>query len=132
MKTVFYIILAFTLVNISFADEKNEQERFFPQKMTAKDLMFTCASSYLTSAGRQRQKYCLGFISGVEESVRLLKGLTIEPKICLPPGKTSSQYAGVYNSYAARKSTDLSKPAALVVLEAFQDAFPCPSTERAR
>ena len=126
MKIAFYVILIFTLVNISFAEEKTERESFFPQKMTAKDLIMACSSSYLTSTGRQRKKYCSGFISGVEESTRLLDRLTFAPKICLPDGKTSSQYTDVYIRYASRKTTDLSKPAALVVIEAFQDAFPCP------
>ena len=125
MKKTFCVILIFFLINIAFAEEKTSPENFFPQKMTAKDLMFACASSYMTSKGRQRQKYCSGFISGVEESTRLLKGLTIEPKICLPKGRTASQYTDIYTTYASRKTTDLSKPAALVVLEAFQDAFPC-------
>ena len=129
MKIVSYVILTLTLVNISFAEEKTEWESFFPQKMTAKALMVTCASSYMTSTGRQRQKYCSGFISGVEESIRLLGKQTIVPKICLPKGKTSNQYTDIYMTYASKKTTDLSKPAALIVIEALQDAFPCPVTD---
>jgi len=125
MKIVFYITLMFTLVNIAFAEEKTEWESFFPQQMTAKELMITCASSYMTSKGRQRKKYCSGFISGVEETTRLHNQLAAAPTICLPKGKTSSQFTDVYMTYASRKTTDLSKPAALIVIEALQDAFPC-------
>ncbi|MCW8932718.1 MAG: Rap1a/Tai family immunity protein [Gammaproteobacteria bacterium] len=129
MKIVSYVsfsvFLSFVLVNIAFAEENTGQEKYFPQQMSAKDLMTTCAATYMTSLGRQRKKYCAGFISGVEESTRLLTGLTIEPKICFPKGKTASQYADIYISYASRKTTQLSKPAALVVIESFQDAFPC-------
>lgn len=126
MKLFFHVVLLSALANLSFAEEKIDTETFFPQKMTAKDLMFACASSSLSSKGRQRQKYCSGFISGVEESTRLLTGLTIEPKICLPRGKTASQFTQIYTRYASQKTTELSKPAALIVIEAFQDAFPCP------
>ena len=125
MKVFSYIVLTFVLANFSFASEKAEEENFFPQEMTAKDLMMACASSKMTSTGRQRKKYCSGFISGVEETARIQGGLEINPKICLPEGKTSSQYTDIYIRYASRNTTNLSKPAALVVIEAFQDAFPC-------
>jgi len=125
MKIVSYVIFVFTLVNIAFADEKNKWESLFPQQMTAQKLLTTCSSSYMSSMGRQRQKYCSGFISGVEESTRLQDKANITSKICLPKGKTSSQYRDIYMKYASRKTTDLSKPAALVVTEALQDAFPC-------
>jgi len=129
MKIVSYVFLIFVLVNISSASEKAEENNFFPQKMTAKDLIMACTSSKMTSAGRQRIKYCSGFISGVEETARLLGKLSIKPKICLSEEKTSRQYADIYIRYASRKTTKLSKPAALVVVEAFQDAFPCPVTD---
>lgn len=129
MKNIFYAILMFTLVNFAFAEEKTESESFFPQQMTAKELMVTCSSSFMTSTGRQRKKYCSGFISGVEETTRLQNKLVTSPKICLPKGKTSSQFADIYMIYASRKTTDLSKPAALVIIEALQDAFPCLSTD---
>ncbi|MCU7836092.1 MAG: hypothetical protein KZQ83_12690 [gamma proteobacterium symbiont of Taylorina sp.] len=125
MKIIFYVLCVFTLVNIVFADEKSTRESHFPQQMTAQKLLTTCSSSYMTSTGRQRQTYCSGFISGVEESTRLQVKAAIAPKICLPNGKTSSQYRDIYMQYASRKTTELSKPAALVVIEALRDAFPC-------
>lgn len=129
MKIISFVILTFILANISFAEEKSEWVSFFPQKMTAKALMKTCASSFMSSTGRQRQKYCSGFISGVEESIRLVGKQIMVPKICLLNGQTSSQYTDIYMNYASRKTTDLSKPAALIVIEALQDAFPCPVVE---
>lgn len=129
MKIVSYVFLIFVLVNISYASEKAEENNFFPQKMTAKDLIMACTSSKMTSIGRQRIKYCSGFISGVEEAARLLGKLSIKPKVCLSEEKTSSQYADIYIRYASRKTTKLSKPAVLVVVEAFQGAFPCPVTD---
>lgn len=128
MKLVFPVILMFSL-NIAFAEENSEWESFFPQQMTAKELMVTCTSSYMTSTGRQRKKYCSGFISGVEETTRMQNKHDITPKICLPKGKTSSQYTDIYMNYASRKTTNLSKPAALIVIEALQDSFPCIVTD---
>ena len=43
----------------------------FPQQLTASDLLTYCSSSSLTDLGRKRQRYCWGFISGVEETIRL-------------------------------------------------------------
>ncbi len=125
MKFVFCFIFASILSHNIYAQKTIRDEPFFPQKMTAKMLISTCASSKMSSTGMQRKKYCFGFISGVEETTRLLGKQAINPAICLPAGKTSHQFADVYMAYASRKTTDLNKPAALVVIEAFQEAFPC-------
>ncbi len=121
MNRIIYILFFLTFSNIASA----EKDSYFPQQMTAQKLLTTCSSSYMTQTGRQRQRYCSGFISGVEESTRLQEKAAIIHKICLPKGKTSSQYRSVYMKYASKKTTDLTKPAALVVREALQDAFPC-------
>lgn len=109
-------------------DPTQEPEKYFPQQMTAKDLSLYCASSSMTDRGRQRQKYCSGFVSGVEEAVRLLAKQSASSqfsKICLPQGKNGRQFTDVYVKYAVRKATDLKKPAALVVIEALKKEFPC-------
>lgn len=129
MKNYFYIFFMLIFVNNTFAKEESPSKSFFPQQMTAKELLVTCSSSYMTRSGRERKKYCSGFISGVEEATRLHNKQASSPQICLPKGKTSSQYTDIYMNYASRKTTDLSKPAALIVIEALQWAFPCKVTE---
>jgi len=129
MKTFFFTFIFCLCFGAAFANDQQENDTVFPQKLTAKDLMYYCSSSYLTATGRLRKKYCAGFISGVEESVRLhdqLFNVKNGQKICLPKGKNASQYSKVYTQYASQKTTDLSKPAASVVIEAFKQAFPCP------
>lgn len=50
--------------------ETDTTQSIFPQQLTARDLLIFCSSSSLTAVGRSRQRYCWGFISGVEETLR--------------------------------------------------------------
>lgn len=52
-------------------DNTDTNQPIFPQQLTARDLLTYCSSSSLTDLGRMRQRYCWGFISGVEETIRL-------------------------------------------------------------
>lgn len=100
---------------------------YFPQQLKANRLLYYCAGSSLTGTGRERLKTCAGFISGVEEGVRLLeaRGLLTEPSgICVPKGASSSMFAQAYRRHAA-KGADNDKPAAEVVIEALRKAYPC-------
>lgn len=111
-------------------DEANTSQPIFPQQLTARDLMTHCASSSLTELGRTRQRYCWGFISGVEETVRLPQTAASQPgakKICVPKGVSSRNLAKVYTKYAGRKESDLERPAAQVVVAALANAYPCKS-----
>ena len=104
-------------------------DRYFPQQMTAKELLRACASSSLTKRGRERQRYCHGFVSGVEEGVRLAQSRHRSDRslaLCVPPARTAREFADVYMRFAGRKGVDLDKPAALVVVEALRDAYACP------
>ena len=51
----------------------DEKEQYFPKKLTAHQLLNLCAASSLTSGGRNRKRFCTGFVSGVEETLRLLR-----------------------------------------------------------
>ena len=98
----------------------------FPQKQNAGDLLRACAASRLTSTGRVRRRYCAGFISGVEEAVRLLQRHgKIERRVCTPPDISAAALADVYVKYGATHKGELPDPAAEVVLHALVDAYPC-------
>jgi hypothetical protein len=128
MKYLILLCGLLATVVTSAQEQAGEPEKYFPQRLTANDLLLACASSSLTNLGRRRQQYCSGFISGVEEAVRLhaQQGSDEESKpFCFPNGMTAIRYAGVYMKYASRKTTDLNRPAVLVVIEAFADAFAC-------
>lgn len=117
------LLLAANLVRGGQPDESGS---YFPQKLTAHDLLYACAASSLTSQGRERQHYCRGFISGVEETIRYSG--TGEPAVaayCFPQGMSARNYGDVFIKYASRKGTNTDRPAVLVVQEAFADAFSC-------
>lgn len=111
----------------ALAQETGEPEPQFPQQQSAGDLLQACASSRLTGAGRERRRYCAGFISGVEEAERLLRpGGQSSAPFCTPPDVTASALANAFVRYGAGHATELTEPAAKVVLRALAAAFPCP------
>jgi hypothetical protein len=100
----------------------------FPQQLTARDLLTYCSSSSLTDLGRTRQRYCWGFISGVEETIRLPLYSSRQPgelRICAPKGLTSRELAKVYIQYTGRRGANLAQPAAQIVIEALSNSYPC-------
>jgi len=106
---------------------QDEMEPQFPQQQSAGDLLQACASSRLSSIGRERRRYCAGFVSGVEEAIRLLEHTgRSEYRLCTPADVSASALAEVYLKYGARHKGELADPAAEVVLHALRDAYPCP------
>ena len=87
-----------------------------------------CASSALTAKGRIQRRYCDGFVSGIEEGMRLYalrnpgeSGVAF----CVPAGTSSRALSEAFIQYAASKGVDLAQPAAAVVYEALQNRFAC-------
>lgn len=110
----------------NIAAQEEEMEPQFPQQQSAGDLLRACASSRLTSTGRERRRYCAGFVSGVEEAIRLLgQGGQSGPRICTPPDVTASALAEAFVKYGASHKGELSDPAAAVVQHALASAYPC-------
>ena len=108
------------------AREKEAMEPQFPQQQSAGDLLRYCASSRLTPTGRERLRYCAGFVSGVEEAIRLLgpagqSGI----RICTPPDVTASALAEAFVKYGATHKGELNDPAAAVVQHALATAYSC-------
>jgi hypothetical protein len=101
----------------------------FPQRLSARELLYACNASAITQVGRERRRYCAGFISGAEEAARLLKagrGGGGSASICLPVEVSSRRLADIFSRYAAQHETMLEKPAAELALDALTSAFPCP------
>ena len=97
--------------NIAAQEEGVEPQ--FPQQQSAGDLLRACASSRLTSTGRERRRYCAGFVSGVEEAVRILG---------------SGEQKGIaeaFVNYGATHEGELRDPAAAIVLHALATGYPC-------
>jgi hypothetical protein len=113
---------------------EGDVDALFPQQLSARTLLTYCASSSITDRGRQRQRYCAGFVSGVEESLRLLQVPGDQgrfPALCVSANTTARELQDAYVRYAARSDADLTRPAALVAFEALSAAYPC-SEEQTR
>jgi hypothetical protein len=127
MKHMGMLLLTLVSAFAAFAQESTgEAETYFPQQLSAGDLLVHCASSSLTDRGRERQRYCSGFVSGVEEATRLL-GTAAEPplRLCIPARTSAREFREAFVRYGGRRGADLNRPAALVVVEALREAYPC-------
>lgn len=121
-------VLGFTGLFLALvsADAFTQSGVVHPQQMSARDLLLTCSASKLTSPGRERRRYCDGFVSGVEEGARIGSGQPgARPDICAPAEVTARRLAEAYVLYAADHRNDLERPAAAVVLDALREAYPC-------
>ena len=122
------ILLFLTWATAIAKDDADNTPSILPQRLTADELLTYCSSSSLTDLGRKRQRYCWGFISGVEETLRLPPHASrqpISPDICVPEGASSRSLAKSYSQYAARPGTKLARPAVQIVIEALSNAYPC-------
>lgn len=113
-------------VSIAQQAPQDEMETQFPQQQSAGDLLNACASSRMTSVGRERRRYCAGFVSGVEETIRLLnlQGKS-ELQLCIPGKVSAAALAEAFVKYGAGHKGELRDPAAEVVLHALAGAYPC-------
>jgi hypothetical protein len=103
-----------------------DDETYFPQQMTTQQLLNACASSSMTNRGRKSLKFCEGFISGVEETLRLqsIKQPSNDSKLlCVHKGKSTRNFADIYIDYAS-KIKSLDAPAASFVMKTQQAAYP--------
>ena len=123
VATMFFCLLLLASASLA-AQEEEIMELQFPQQQSAGDLLRACASSRLTSTGRERRRYCAGFVSGVEEAIRLL-GPGGHKGICTPPDVTASALARAFVNYGATHEGELRDPAAAVVQDALASAYPC-------
>ena len=126
VRSLMFIVLFAPLLSLAQDSPVAQRGAPHPQQMSADDLLTACASSSLTELGRRRREYCFGFVSGVEEGVRILQAQeNIQASICAPSDVSAQALADVYTRYAARRRQQLDRPAAAVVLEALSQAFPC-------
>lgn len=130
IKPLLVLILLGIPVSVTAQEEGDAEEEIrFPQQISARDLQSTCASSSLSNTGRQRRRYCIGFISGVEEGVRILHMQhMLELAICLPEKASGRALTNVFIKYTTDHPGQLEKPAAQVVIDALTRAYPCSQT----
>mgnify|MGYP001545127569 CR=1 len=130
MRSLFSVLLGLFLGSTAVAEEGvGDAQSFFPQQLTAQQLLTFCASSSMTDRGRQQRRYCSGFVSGVEEALRLSvsgSSAAVAERICIPDQESARSMADAYIRYAGNRAADLTKPAALIVVEALKSSYPCP------
>ena len=100
----------------------------FPERLNAQQLLTACNASSITNRGRQNRYYCDGFISGVEEAVRVYQPVPHDmshARICMPPETSTRELRNIITRYATRYKSELGKPAAQFTLSALQWAYPC-------
>jgi hypothetical protein len=128
MRTAFATLCTILLHALPGPALSSDIEAVFPQQMTAKKLMTLCASSSLTAKGRARRRYCDGFVSGIEEGMRLYAfRYPAESKVavCVAEGTSARVLSEAFIQHASAKGVDLEQPAAAVVLSALQKRFAC-------
>ena len=128
MKSFFFVFITALAVPAGAQEPAEETDTYFPQQLSARDLLTTCSSSSLIAIGRSRQRYCRGFVSGIEEAVRLLQlrdSSIARTPFCVPAGTTSRELANVFIRHASGPGIDLDRPSTSVVFEALTARFPC-------
>lgn len=128
MRTQFLVLLCLIATPALSAEKSDAADTVFPQKLTAGELQVSCASSAMSPTGRQRQRYCDGFLSGIEEGVRvlgLISRVETAPSLCVPADVSSREMRSAFikNSAAMRPAKD--KPAALFAIEVLEKSYPC-------
>ncbi len=110
------------------AVSEGQPEELLPMYLSAGELLNNCAASSLTSLGRERRRFCAGFVSGVEESMRLAQmrgGDAGADRICPSPKVSARQLAESYVRYANQNRSELTRPAADLVAEALRHTYSC-------
>lgn len=128
MKPALLVLCSALLLSLPGIASTSDVEAIFPQQTNARQLMTFCASSNLTTRGRTQRRYCDGFVSGVEEGLRLYEFLfPVAPRVsvCVPVGTSSRELSQAFVQYATSVDVDLEQPAAAIVLEALKKKFPC-------
>jgi hypothetical protein len=123
------LVLLLAPFGLNAEEAPAEPPAYFPQRVSAAELLKACASSRLTAAGRTRRAYCEGFVSGVEESLRLAgrNAPALASSHCVPAEVSARQLAEGYVAYAGKRPAQaLQQPAAAVVSESLAQAYPCP------
>ncbi|MEE4218993.1 MAG: Rap1a/Tai family immunity protein [Xanthomonadales bacterium] len=131
MRALFLLLLCVISTPIAAAEMEAVDDIVFPQKLTAKELQVFCAASGMSNTGRQRQRYCEGFLSGIEEAVRvlgLIRKTEMTSFLCMPADISAREMrsAFVRNSVAMEPAKD--KPSAMYAIEVLGKSYPCRDT----
>lgn len=128
MRTLFLVLLCMIAIPIPAAEERVASDTIFPQKLTAGELQVFCAASVMSKTGRQRQRYCEGFLSGIEEGVRvlgLISKMETAPSLCMPADVSAWQMRSTFVKNSAAMKPAKNKPSAMFAIEVLEKSYPC-------
>lgn len=125
MRLVALVLMTVMVFSLNAEESEQADDSYLPQRLTASELLEACTASSMTDLGRRKQRFCRGFVSGVEEAIRLYGKQSENAGFCVPAEATSSQLARAYVKYVSRKQPDLKNPASLIVVDALASEFPC-------
>ena len=120
------LALLVPLVAQGEAADGQDVETVLPRHLTARDLLYASNASALSAVGRGRRQYCAGFVSGVEEALRLIEDAPPQRSVCLPSSVSARRLGDVYSRFVSQRGRRLDEPAAKVARDALAEAYPCP------
>jgi len=128
MRLLLLVILCLSANAVLSAEQEVPTDVVFPQKLTAAELRVYCAASAISATGRQRQRYCDGFLSGMEEGIRVL-GLISGNKgvatLCVPASVSAREMRAAFVKHSAALNPPTDKPAVRYAIEVLEKAYPC-------
>ncbi|MDJ0890831.1 MAG: Rap1a/Tai family immunity protein [Gammaproteobacteria bacterium] len=123
--------IVFVLLLLPFAALRGQEaapDSVAPSQQTGRYLLKACTASALTPAGRVRRQYCAGFLTGVEETLRVVA--PAEAGFCAPESVTIRQLVTAFTRHATARPEVTDQPAAVIATQALRESFPCPGTHR--
>ena len=94
-----------------------------PSQQTGRYLLKACTASALTPTGRVRRQYCAGFLTGVEETLRVVA--PAEAGFCAPEAVTTRQLVAAFTRHATAHPDATDQPAAVIATQSLRQSFPC-------
>lgn len=97
-------------------------------QMTAGDLFDRC--TFDPAAPSPDAFICAGFLTGAEDGMGIIWAANnLERTHCKPEGTQRALLLRTFMDYLRARPEKRGLPAALVILQAYRDAFPCPPTQ---
>jgi hypothetical protein len=78
-------------------------------------------------AATPQQGLCLGYISGVFDTIMVMQAGGYFPELCVPNGVTNGQVRDVAYQYTKNNPKERHDLGSVLMVDALMDAFPCAS-----
>ena len=126
VKNILIVALALASLSIAGVPQKSPapQQLNVDQFQNGNQLLEFCEDNGETAS----TNFCLGYISGTADHLRLTRvAVHSTGGTCLPKTSTPRQLTDVFVKYAKNHPEERHKPAQMLVIGAWREAFPCES-----